>query len=110
MKVVSSAAFDIERVRRDFPILSQQVYDKPLAYFDSAASAQKPRTVIDAIAQHYQTSYANIHRGVHHLLHGLQIAHIDNPGEHPVRAQSVGQFSQRRLVQVGEHQLRAACV
>ena len=51
-----------------------------------------------------------LHRGVHHLLHGLQIADVGNPSEHPVGAESVGQFSQRRLVQVGEHQLRAARV
>jgi len=69
MKVVSSAAFDIERVRRDFPILSQQVYDKPLAYFDSAASAQKPTAVIEAIKHTYETEYANVHRGVHYMSH-----------------------------------------
>ena len=58
---------DVERVRKDFPILQQKSHGKPLVFLDSAASAQKPRTVIDAIAQHYQTSYANIHRGVYHL-------------------------------------------
>ena len=67
MKMASSAAFDIERVRRDFPILSQQVYDKPLAYFDSAASAQKPTAVIEAIKHTYETEYANVHRGVHYM-------------------------------------------
>jgi len=67
MKMTSSAAFDIERVRRDFPILSQQVYDKPLAYFDSAASAQKPTAVIEAIKHTYETEYANVHRGVHYM-------------------------------------------
>jgi len=67
MKMASSVAFDIERVRRDFPILSQQVYDKPLAYFDSAASAQKPTAVIEAIKHTYETEYANVHRGVHYM-------------------------------------------
>ena len=67
MKMASSAAFDIERVRRDFPILSQQVYDKPLAYFDSAASAQKPTAVIEAIKHTYETEYTNVHRGVHYM-------------------------------------------
>ena len=59
--------YDVERIRQDFPILSEQVYDKPLVYFDSAASAQKPRAVIDAISTVYETQYANVHRGVHYL-------------------------------------------
>jgi cysteine desulfurase/selenocysteine lyase len=60
-------SFDVERIRQDFPILSQQVYDKPLVYFDSGASAQKPRAVIDAISNVYETEYANVHRGVHYM-------------------------------------------
>jgi cysteine desulfurase/selenocysteine lyase len=59
--------YDVERIRQDFPILSEQVYDKPLVYFDSAASAQKPRAVIDAISNVYETQYANVHRGVHYM-------------------------------------------
>lgn len=59
--------FDVERIRREFPILHQQVHGKPLVYLDNAASAQKPRAVIDAIAECYQGYYANIHRGVHTL-------------------------------------------
>ena len=62
-----SAPLDILRVREDFPILSQLVYDKPLVYFDSAASAQKPKAVIDAIKHTYETEYANVHRGVHYM-------------------------------------------
>jgi len=58
---------DINRIRREFPILQQQIYDKPLVYLDNAASAQKPQTVIDAINQCYSGYYANIHRGVHAL-------------------------------------------
>jgi len=60
-------AFDVERVRRDFPILSRQVYGRPLVYLDSAASAQKPRQVIEAMTSVMETSYANVHRGVHKL-------------------------------------------
>jgi cysteine desulfurase/selenocysteine lyase len=58
---------DVERLRTDFPILAQQVHGKPLVYLDNAASAQKPRAVIDAVARFDATDYANIHRGVHTL-------------------------------------------
>ncbi len=61
------AAFDVEAVRREFPILRETVHGKPLVYLDSAASAQKPQAVIDAERDVYERSYANIHRGVHHL-------------------------------------------
>jgi cysteine desulfurase/selenocysteine lyase len=59
--------YDVERVRADFPILSRLVHGKPLVYLDSAASAQKPRAVIDAMTKFYEEDYANIHRGVHFL-------------------------------------------
>ncbi len=59
--------YDVERVRADFPILSQTVYGKPLVYLDSAASAQKPRLVLDAMRDAYETYYANVHRGAHRL-------------------------------------------
>jgi cysteine desulfurase/selenocysteine lyase len=59
--------YDIEAVRAEFPILSQQVYGKALVYLDSAASAQKPRAVIDAMVNTMQTGYANVHRGLHHM-------------------------------------------
>ena len=59
---------DVARVRKDFPILERKLSNgKPLVYLDSAASAQKPRAVIDAIRSFYETSYANIHRGVYEL-------------------------------------------
>ncbi len=61
------AGFDVKRVRQDFPILSQQVHGKPLVYLDNAASSQKPRVVIDAVAHFDAEKYANIHRGVHAL-------------------------------------------
>ncbi|MBX3026929.1 cysteine desulfurase [bacterium] len=63
----ASPALDVERLRADFPILSQQVHGKPLVYLDNAASAQKPRQVIDAVARFDATDYSNIHRGVHAL-------------------------------------------
>lgn len=59
--------FDVESVRRDFPILQQTVHGKPLAYLDNAATSQKPRAVIDAIANYYLGDNANVHRGVHIL-------------------------------------------
>ena len=62
-----AADYDIERIRADFPILAQQVYDKPLVYLDSGASAQKPRAVIKSIERTYETCYANVHRGVHYM-------------------------------------------
>ena len=58
---------DIKTVRKDFPILSREVYGKPLVYFDNAASSQKPSKVIDAISHYYEYEHSNIHRGVHHL-------------------------------------------
>ncbi|HJO68896.1 MAG TPA: aminotransferase class V-fold PLP-dependent enzyme, partial [Rhodospirillales bacterium] len=58
--------FDVVRVRRDFPILGREVHGKPLVYLDNAASAQKPRHVIDTIRDVYENVYANVHRGVHY--------------------------------------------
>ena len=58
---------DFAAIRADFPILEQQVHGCPLAYLDSAASAQRPRQVIDAIADYYRHDHANVHRGVHTL-------------------------------------------
>jgi cysteine desulfurase/selenocysteine lyase len=59
--------YDVEALRREFPILSQQVYGKPLVYLDNAASAQKPRAVIDAMVRTMETGYANVHRGLHYM-------------------------------------------
>lgn len=58
---------DLQKIRADFPILSQKVNGKPLVYFDNGATSQKPQVVIDAIAKYYQEINANIHRGVHTL-------------------------------------------
>ena len=60
-------AFDAELIRAEFPILGRQINGKPLVYLDSAASAQKPRVVIDAMVQAMEHSYANVHRGLHTL-------------------------------------------
>jgi cysteine desulfurase/selenocysteine lyase len=59
--------YDVEKVRRDFPILSREIHGKPLVYLDSSASAQKPRAVIDAVTESYAQNYANVHRGLHTL-------------------------------------------
>jgi cysteine desulfurase/selenocysteine lyase len=68
-------AFDVEQVRAEFPILQRQVHGKPLVYLDSAASAQKPRAVLDAILRYYEHTNANVHRGVHRLAEEATDAH-----------------------------------
>ena len=60
-------AFDVEAIRAQFPILARQVHGKPLIYLDTAASAQKPEAVLDAMMTLARTSYANVHRGLHTL-------------------------------------------
>jgi cysteine desulfurase/selenocysteine lyase len=60
-------SFDVDAIRRDFPIFETTMRGKPLAYLDSAASAQKPRAVIDAMSEFYSAHYANIHRGIYQL-------------------------------------------
>ena len=55
----------VEAIRADFPILGRTIHGKPLTYLDNAASAQKPRQVIDAMRQAYESEYANVHRGLH---------------------------------------------
>src|SRR6185503_12028650 len=64
---VKNGSLDIARIREDFPALAMQVYGKPLVYLDNAASAQKPRAVLDRLTQAYETEYANVHRGLHYL-------------------------------------------
>jgi cysteine desulfurase/selenocysteine lyase len=65
--MAESALHDLARIREDFPILSRQVHGKPLVYLDNAASAQKPRAVIEAVTHAYSQEYANVHRGLHFL-------------------------------------------
>src|SRR3979409_581432 len=64
---VSNGSYDVDRIRKDFPILAMQVYGKPLVYLDNAASAQKPKPVLDRIQHAYTAEYANVHRGLHYL-------------------------------------------
>ncbi|MGU3538144.1 cysteine desulfurase [Methylobacterium sp. A54F] len=61
------APYDVAAIRKEFPILSETVYGKPLVYLDNAASAQKPRAVIDAMVRCMETGYANVHRGLHFM-------------------------------------------
>jgi cysteine desulfurase/selenocysteine lyase len=64
---MTAPRFDVAAVRRDFPVLHQEVHDKPLAYLDNAASSQHPVQVIEAVAEYYRRDHANVHRGVHQL-------------------------------------------
>src|SRR5271166_5876306 len=64
---VSNGAYDVNRIRADFPILATKVYGKPLVYLDNAASAQKPQAVLDRLNKAYTSEYANVHRGLHFL-------------------------------------------
>ena len=59
--------FDVEEIRKDFPILGREVYGRPLVYFDNAATTQKPLCVLDAMREEYLNQNANVHRGVHYL-------------------------------------------
>lgn len=77
MTATAAIPLDLERVRQDFPILSQRVRGKPLVYLDNAATSQKPRRVIDAVSRFYASENANIHRGVHYLSERATAAYDD---------------------------------
>lgn len=62
-----SMAFDVERIREDFPVLRQQVHGRPLVYLDNAATSQKPKLVVETMEQYYLTENSNVHRGIHLL-------------------------------------------
>src|SRR3954453_14867528 len=64
---VSNGSYDVERIREDFPILAMSVHGKPLVYLDNAASAQKPKAVLERLEHAYTAEYANVHRGLHYL-------------------------------------------
>jgi cysteine desulfurase/selenocysteine lyase len=64
---VTNGAYDVARIRADFPALKMQVYGKPLVYLDNAASAQKPQAVLDRLTRAYTSQYSNVHRGLHYL-------------------------------------------
>ena len=76
-EALTNGAYDVSRIREDFPILALQVYGKPLAYLDNAASAQKPKAVLDRIAHAYTAEYANVHRGLHYLANAATEAYED---------------------------------
>jgi cysteine desulfurase/selenocysteine lyase len=59
---------DVEAIRKDFPILATESHGKPLVYFDTAASSQKPQAVIDSLVDFYSRGYANIHRGLYQVI------------------------------------------
>jgi cysteine desulfurase/selenocysteine lyase len=67
MEITLQKAFDIDRIRKDFPLLEQEMNGKPLIFLDSAASSQKPARVIDRLNDYYRTGHANVHRGVYQL-------------------------------------------
>jgi cysteine desulfurase/selenocysteine lyase len=64
---IANSAYDVAKIRADFPALAMQVYGKPLVYLDNAASAQKPTQVLDRLNKAYTSQYANVHRGLHYL-------------------------------------------
>jgi len=89
----AAQAFDVERIRQDFPILAREVYGKPLVFLDSAASAQKPRQVMAAMQDMAERHYANVHRGLHKLSQEatdrfeaarLRVAQFLNASEHEI--------------------------
>ncbi len=74
---VSNGTYDVAAIRRDFPILATHVYGKPLIYLDNAASAQKPKAVLDRLERAYTAEYANVHRGLHFLANAATEAYED---------------------------------
>src|SRR6201987_4960116 len=74
---VTNGAYNVARIREDFPILAMQVYGKPLVYLDNAASAQKPKAVLDRLHHAYTAEYANVHRGLHYLANAATEAYED---------------------------------
>jgi cysteine desulfurase / selenocysteine lyase len=78
---VSNGSYDVGRVREDFPILGMHVHGKPLVYLDNAASAQKPKAVLDRLQHAYTAEYANVHRGLHYLANTATEAYEDARGK-----------------------------
>ena len=75
--MAGNGAYDVDKVREDFPILAREVHGKPLVYLDNAASAQKPQAVLDRIHRAYASEYANVHRGLHYLSNTATEAYED---------------------------------
>lgn len=86
---------DIDKIRADFPILSREVYGKPLVYLDNAATTQKPRCVMDKIVEMYSTVNANVHRGVHFL---SQAATDEHEAARRTVARFIGAASENEIV------------
>jgi cysteine desulfurase / selenocysteine lyase len=74
---VMNGSYDVGKIREDFPILALRVYGKPLVYLDNAASAQKPKTVLERLQRAYTSEYANVHRGLHYLANAATEAYED---------------------------------
>ena len=91
--MAANGAYDVEKVRADFPILAREVYGKPLVYLDNAASAQKPRAVLDRIQRAYAEEYSNVHRGLHYLSNTATEAYED--ARETVRAELVSSWIAR---------------
>src|SRR3984885_837026 len=86
------APLDVEALRADFPILAERPYGKPLVYLDNAASAQKPRAVIERLTHAYEHEYANVHRGLHYLANAA------------TEAYEAARESVRRFLNAGSHE------
>src|SRR5881397_2206906 len=93
--VTTQARLDAPKLRADFPIFEQQIHGKPLAYLDSAVSTHKPRQVLDKLRNFYETSYANVHRGVYTL---SEIATAEYEGAREKVAQFVNAPDARELI------------
>lgn len=89
------AMYDIQDIRKDFPILGREVYGKPLVYLDNGATTQKPRTVVDAITEEYYSVNANVHRGVHYL--SQEATKLHEASRERVR-QFIGAASTREII------------
>ena len=87
--------YDIQEIRKEFPILSQKVYGKPLIYLDNAATTQKPQCVIESITNAYCTINANVHRGVHHL---SQVATEEFEGARRIVQQFIGAAHSHEII------------
>ena len=88
-------SFDAAKARADFPILHQEVHGKPLVYLDSAATAQKPRQVIDAVSRYYECDNANVHRAVYQLAERATRAYED---ARAIVARHIGAADPREIV------------
>jgi cysteine sulfinate desulfinase/cysteine desulfurase-like protein len=102
-----TAPWDVERIRKDFPALHQQVHGHPLVYLDSAATSQKPQAVIDALVGYYSADNANVHRGVHLLSERATEAYEGARAriQHQYRASSISSPANARIESSESHQL-----